>query len=493
MTTPTWGTTDHAVGRAPVRRFAQVSVRTRLAVVIALLTMVAMTGAGVLVWTLESARIDAGVSEQIDQEIDEFRVFEREGVDPETGAGFTDAIRLVTVFLERNVPDDDEMLVAYQGDQPRSRTPNRYGESFLDDAQYQRAVSSLLAAGGTHEIDDAAYGEVWVTAVPVRGETDNGALVIVNFLDDEHSELASTLRTYAVVAVLSLGLITLLAALQSGRLLAPLRSVREIASDITTSDLSRRIPETGNDDITALTRTFNDMLERLEDGVESQRRFLDDAGHELRTPLTVLRGHLELLDPEDPDEVARTRTVLLDEVDRMSRLVGDLILLAKSRRPDFVQARPTDLAGLTVALMAKARSLGDRDWALADEGGGTVVVDEQRVTQAVLALADNAVKHTSPGDRISLGSARDGSWLLLWVEDSGRGVTTEDRERIFERFGRSTAGRVTDPDDEGFGLGLSIVRAIAEAHGGTVGVRDAATGGARFELRLPTERRADTP
>ena len=100
--------------------------------------------------------------------------------------------------------------------------------------------------------------------------------------------------------MLSLGLITLLAALQSGRLLAPLRSVREIASDITTSDLSQRIPETGNDDITALTRTFNEMLERLEDGVESQRRFLDDAGHELRTPLTVLRGHLELLDPGTP-------------------------------------------------------------------------------------------------------------------------------------------------------------------------------------------------
>jgi two-component system, OmpR family, sensor kinase len=130
-------------------------------------------------------------------------VFQREGVEPETGAGFTCALRLVTVFLERNVPDDDEMLVAYQGDQPRSRTPNRYGESFLDDAQYLRAVGSLLAEGGTHEIVDAAYGEVWVTAVPVRSETGDGALVVVNFLDDEHSELASTLRTYAVVAVLS--------------------------------------------------------------------------------------------------------------------------------------------------------------------------------------------------------------------------------------------------------------------------------------------------
>jgi signal transduction histidine kinase len=489
MTTPRAGTTDPALGRASTRaaRFAQVSVRTRLAVVIALLTLVAMTGAGVLVWTLESARIDAGVNEQIDQEIDEFRVFEREGVDPATGSGFTDALRMVTVFLERNVPDDDEMLVAYEGDQPRSRSPNRYGESFLEDAKYLRALGSLLAEGGTAEIDDATYGEVWVTAVPVRSESTNGALVIINFLDDEHSELASTLRTYAVVAVLSLGLITLLAALQSGRLLAPLRSVRGIASDITTSDLSRRIPETGNDDITALTRTFNDMLDRLEEGVESQRRFLDDAGHELRTPLTVLRGHLELLDPDVPDEVDRTRTVLLDEVDRMSRLVGDLILLAKSRRPDFVQFRPTELAELTLTLMAKARALGDRDWVLVAEGAGMVRVDVQRVTQAVLQLADNAVKHTRPGDRIALGSALEDRSVLFWVEDSGRGVPPEDRERIFERFGRAAV----DPGDEGFGLGLSIVRAIAEAHGGSATVRDADPHGARFELRLAHDGRGD--
>ena len=114
-------------------------------------------------------------------------------------------------------------------------------------------------------------------------------------------------------------------------------------------------------------------------------------------------------------------------------------------------------------------------------------LDEQRVTQAVLALADNAVKHTRPGDRVALGSASDERSVLLWVEDSGRGVPAADRERIFERFGRAAVGR----GDEGFGLGLSIVRAIAEAHGGTVTVRDAVPHGARFELRLPNRGRED--
>jgi len=464
----------------------------RITAFVALLTLAAMTVSGVLVYALESASIEAGVKRQIDQEIDEFRVFERRGIDPRTGTTFTDALRLVQTFLVRNVPDETEMLVAYEGEAPRKMTPSRNGD-FIDDPDYQETVRGLLADGGTVEVSDGRFGEVWVTVVPVRSQTSQSALVIVNFLDGEHAELESTLQTYAIVAALSLVLITLLAARQSGRLLAPLRTVREAARDITTSDLSRRIPERGNDDITALTRTFNDMLDRLEEGVEAQRQFLDDAGHELRTPLTVLGGHLELLDPGSPDEVARTRALLLDEVDRMSRLVGDLILLAKSRRPDFVHARPVDLGALTESLFEKARALGERAWVLERSGHGLVALDEQRVTQAVLQLADNAVKHTEAGDRIALGTSHDGHTVRLWVHDAGHGVRPADRARIFERFGRGDVR----PGDEGFGLGLSIVRAIAEAHGGSVQLADGhvayghlaegVASGARFELVLPTD------
>src|SRR5688500_9387678 len=165
MATPrTAGTTE----RASRRLFPQFSVRNRITAGIALLTLAAMSVSGVLVYTLESARIEAGVNEQIDQEIDEFRRFQRSGIDPDTGAGFTDALRLVTVFLQRNVPDDDEMLVAYEGDVPRERTRNRYGEAFLEDPDYKRAVRALLADGGTVEVSDGEYGEVWVTSVPVR-------------------------------------------------------------------------------------------------------------------------------------------------------------------------------------------------------------------------------------------------------------------------------------------------------------------------------------
>ncbi|UUZ61760.1 sensor histidine kinase [Nocardioides sp. B-3] len=170
----------------------------------------------------------------------------------------------------------------------------------------------------------------------------------------------------------------------------------------------------------------------------------------------------------------------------MSRLVGDLIVLAKTRRPDFPATAHVDLGQLTAALPAKARVLGDRDWVLDAAADGTVVVDEQRITRAVLQLTDNAVKHTEQGDTIAIGSAISGSTATLWVHDTGPAVPAEIRELIFERFGRGTVR----PGDEGFGLGLSIVRAIAEAHGGTVSVAENPHDqpeGARFELTLPTE------
>ena len=338
-------------------------------------------------------------------------------------------------------------------------------------------------------MQDGAYGEVWVTAVPVQSATSDSALVIINFLEDEHAELRSTLRTYAIVAVLSLGLITLIAARTSGRLLAPLRTVRETARDISTTDLSRRIPETGNDDITALTRTFNEMLARLEDGVEAQRRFLDDAGHELRTPLTVLRGHLELLESDNPADVERTRALLVDEVDRMNRLVGDLILLAKSRRPDFVQPHPVELADLTVSLVEKARALGERQWELDETGTGWVQIDEQRITQALLQLADNAVKHTDTGVRISIGSQRHASTSACgW-----RTPVPAFVRRIAPASSSASEGAPSRSGDEGFGLGLSIVRAIVEAHGGHIHVHDVEPHGARFEIVLPVNEESRTP
>ena len=349
-------TTDRAPDPGPDRRpeghRRTIPVRTRIAATIAVMTAAAMASAGFLVYVLESSRIDSALNQQIDQEIAELRALQQ-GDDPQSGRPFATALRLLDLYLERNVTDDDEMLVRYvDGEVPR-HTPNQFGEAILTEPEYEAVVEELRGTGGTRVYESPRYDEVWVTAVDVesRSGTPSGSLVIINFADDERSELTRTIQTYAVLTLLFLGLITLLAMWRSGQLLAPLTELRRTAEEIGETDLSLRIPERGNDDLTALARTLNDMFSRLEHAFVGQRQFLDDAGHELKTPLTILQGHLELMDVDDPHEVAETRQLLLDEIDRMSRLVGDLILLAKSDRPDFLTTAPVSLERLTHTLL----------------------------------------------------------------------------------------------------------------------------------------------
>jgi two-component system OmpR family sensor kinase len=455
-------------------------VRTRITVAVALLVALALTAAGLIIYFLGSARIENEAQARADQEIAEF-VQLRQGDDPATGRPFASVPRLLRAFLEQNIAADDEMLVAWRVGGRELVSTSEHEQLTLDPA-FQATVEDNLEEGGTFHTA-SQFGELLVTVQPVHGSKSTGALVVVTFLDDAQTDLNRLIRTYAITALLSLIVIAGLAAWQAGRLLAPLGRLSDTAEEISATDLSRRLPETGNDDITALTRTVNGMLVRLEDAFVGQRQFLDDAGHELRTPLTVLRGHLEVLDQGDPKDVAETRALLLDELDRMSRLVGDLILLAKTGRPDFLEIRPVSLEPLTHTVLAKAKGLGDRAWVRDGACDDIVPMDEQRITQAVLQLADNAVKHTKPGDQIAIGSSCADGWARIWVRDTGPGVPAEDQQRIFERFARSQVGS----DDEGFGLGLSIVGAIAEAHGGTVTVEDAVAAGACFVISLPLE------
>ncbi len=448
---------------------------------LAVLVTIALTLAGLIIYVLESARLHSAATAQAEQELAEFAALQ-------ATERFTEIDDVLYTFMNRNVASDNEMLVGWINDEPRYLSTQRHAE-LVEDARFLADIRALGDAGGTANVD-SAVGELLLTVQPVSevlaaggNPTDSGALVVVTFLDDSGRELTSLIRTYAVVSLLSLGAITVLAQWQAGRLLAPLRRLNDTAREIGGGDLSRRIDESGNDDLTALTRTVNDMLGRLERSFSSQRRFLDEAGHELRTPLTVLRGHLELLESGNPEEVAETRALLLDEVDRMSRLVGDMSLLAKSIRPDFLSVAEVDVDQLTRAALAKASGLADRTWVLDASATVKIPGDSQRLTQALLQLADNAVKHTDPGAEIAIGSATDGDRLRLWVRDGGDGVDPADQELIFERFGRSAVR----PGDEGFGLGLSIVSAIAEAHGGQVAVSDAPERGAVFTLTLPLE------
>lgn len=455
------------------------SVRTRLTTAVALLSGLALSAAGLLVFTLESARLENAVYAQVDQELAEFGQLRR-GRDPETARAFDSPETLIRLFLRRNVPNDDEMLVGWWNGRPQVSSAGSAHPDLVQDPEFLALGEQRLDNGGS-QVLELDYGEVLVTVVPVRNSSTEAALVVAHFLTDAKAELYRVMQTYAAVSMLLLVVVTGTAAWLAGRLLSPLRELRVAAREISETDLSRRLAVSGNDDITALTRTFNEMLSRLENAFTSQRQFLDDASHELRTPLTVLRGHLELVDVDDPEDVASTRVLLLDELDRMGRLVEDLIWLAKTERPGFFTMRPVELEPLVRTVLEKCRALGLRDWVLDGCPDALVEIDDQRITQALLEMAHNAVKHTDEGDQIGLGGRvlPDGR-LEVWVRDTGQGVDPGSRDRIFRRFARDTVS----PDDDGFGLGLAIVSAIARAHDGTVVVAETAGGGATFTMTL---------
>jgi signal transduction histidine kinase len=229
------------------------------------------------------------------------------------------------------------------------------------------------------------------------------------------------------------------------------------------------------------------MLDRLERAFASQRRFVDDASHELKTPLTIVRGHLELLD-SDPQERDAALSLVMDELDRMGRIVQDLLLLANHGRPDFLALDKVDVGGLTEELYAKAKALAPRKWILEECGTGVAVADRQRLTQAVVQLAQNAVRHSDVAGTIALGSRVADGEARVWVRDHGPGIPLEEQQVIFERFRRGNIRR-----SEGAGLGLAIVKAIAEAHRGRVELVSRPGAGATFTLVIPVDAFSEPP
>jgi signal transduction histidine kinase len=325
-----------------------------------------------------------------------------------------------------------------------------------DDPAFLARLASVTAP--TYGDISTGGGPVRYVAYPVRwADRIAGVYVVAIFQDAERGQIRYIMITFASVAAAALVVIALVGWLVAGRLLAPVRLLRQTTQQISDTDLTRRIPVHGRDDVSELAGTFNAMLDRLEESFATQRRFLDDVGHELRTPITIIRGHLELM------------------------------TLAKSERPDFLRVGSVELRSLVEDVYEKAHTIAARCWQLDANADGVVCADRQRLTQALVQLADNAAKHTTEGDRIVIGStARDGV-VCLSVTDTGPGVDAADAERIFDRFTRSEdSGHPT----EGAGLGLAIVRAIAEAHNGRVRLDSRPGDGTTFTLEIPTREEA---
>ena len=298
------------------------------------------------------------------------------------------------------------------------------------------------------------------------------------------------LRVYSFWALLALFFTSLFVGwIVSGRMLRPLGEISNTVREIQASDLKRRIDLGGpNDELRQLADTFDDMLGRLDEAFEGQRRFIHEASHELRNPLAVIRTNLEvtLADPDaDAEDLRHTAEIVERSSERMTRLVDDLLVYARKGSLSL-QRDPVDVALLVneaaEEFTAPATAAGVNLVHHAPNGLW-VSGDRLALRQALGNLLANAIRHAPASSTVRLRAGLDGPWVWMAVEDQGPGIAAEDQDRVFQRFWRGdpTAGR-----EEGrSGLGLTIVRQIAEAHGGEVKLASQVDHGAAFALWLP--------
>jgi signal transduction histidine kinase len=295
--------------------------------------------------------------------------------------------------------------------------------------------------------------------------------------------------------VLAVG-VALIAFVVFGPVRRRLRAVQDATEQLGKGDLSVRAPEHGGDEVAALARSFNRMAEELRIRAEKlqvsdrvRRQLLADVSHELNTPLTAMRGYIETLSmPElalDPPTRQRYVNIVMEETQRLERIIGDLLDLARLEGGGTaIRQSRVEVAALFQRVAARhERDLQARDIRLVqrvEPDAGTLVGDPDRLEQAIQNLAANALRHTPEGGTMTLSAERAGGGITLTVRDSGPGIAPEQLPHIFDRFYKGDASRKSAG---GSGLGLSIVKAIVERHGGSITARNDA--GAVFEIRLP--------
>ncbi|SDU85965.1 sensor histidine kinase [Jiangella alkaliphila] len=427
-------------------------------------------------------RLDQRIQRAELQEVLELRRMVDDGRDPTTGEPFTSLTALFDVYFARNVPSSGEGMVAFVGDRVRQTAVGRLPDGEVDRHVLDHWRDLADDVGSTTGRIGTDEGELRFRVEPVELGGESGAFVVAHLPRRDLDDIADV-RTYSLFVALGVLLIAGLAMWPlAGRVLAPLRALTTTAHTISESDLTGRIRTRGSGEAVEMAQAFNAMLDRLESAFRSQRAFVQDASHELRDPLTICRGHLELLTDDDPEDQRATVALVLDELNRIARIVDDLQVLADADQPDFVRRAPVDLGELTVELLAKASALGPRNWQLDGVGSGTVLADRHRLTEAVLNLAHNAVHHTTGDQVVAVGSARTDDEWRLWVRDTGVGVPEADHERIFERFARGAGSRRTY---QGAGLGLAIVTLIAGAHDGRVELVSSPGHGSTFTIVIP--------
>ncbi|WP_114853462.1 cell wall metabolism sensor histidine kinase WalK [Brachybacterium sp. YJGR34] len=467
------------------------TVRTRMLATMLAFMAVGLAVTGVLTYAVQFRALEQRVDAELLQEYDELDLI-AQSTEDDGSLTHTTVDALLLRATESAAPSDYEAVVAII-DGERGYKPTQQDFELLPEgsAEAEALLEEILAVhqpGGTVTVTMDAYGRelrVLIASVAVADDDTEGIFVVANDIGAQKRDIWRSALTFAVLSMVTLLVAGWVGYVVTGRLLRPLEDLRVATAQITAADLERRVPvPAGKDDIAALAQNFNRMLARIQEGFAEQRRFMSDVGHELRTPLTIVRGTLETTDVEDPEDVRESRDIAVDELDRMGRVVGDLSELAASTRPDYVRRRPLELEEFARSAFARLTHIAEREWILDRTVDAVADADEQRLTQAVVQLAANAVRYSDEGSVIRMGvdrvSGPDGPEIHVSVQDEGVGIAIEDQRRIFERFTRVDGDR-----GSGSGLGLPIVLAIAEGHGGVVRVLSAPGRGSTFTIVFP--------
>ncbi|MFB7893873.1 ATP-binding protein [Microbacterium sp. NPDC056044] len=471
-----------------------VPARVRILAAILAVACVGLAVVGSVTFLVQREQALAGVDERLEAQVKSLQAVADDSVADSPGGApaatdeldrseFDSVDQYLNAVVARLVPARNEASLALIDGTPRWVPATLSGFDISENQQLiDRAVTET--ANGSQKLGTAVtdQGSLRYIAIPVRmaGDPQQGLYIRAVNLGDELQPVTFAMTTYVIAAVAVLFAIGIVGWFVTGRLLSPIRRLRETADAISITDLSHRLEPQGNDDIADLSRTVNSMLDRLEDSVDGQRQLLDDVRHELKTPITIVRGHLELMNPQDASDVASAREIGIAELDRLTRLVEDIDLLATAEAESY-SLETVDLAALTERVAELVAVIPGHTWTIEATAEGDTVGDQDRLLQAWLQLADNAAKYTPEGSPIEVGSAHSGDGARLWVRDHGPGIPPGARARIFRRFDRAHVKRSVG----GSGLGLAIVDAIAKGHGGHCVVSDTPGGGATFTIHLP--------
>ena len=329
-----------------------------------------------------------------------------------------------------------------------------------------------------------------VLTVPLRVTDSNGREMVVYLQVARLLDSYESFNRFLIIA-LFIGLAAVTASLFLAVLLTPgsfkpLEDIAAVARQITNADdLSRRVPDTGRtDEIGVLARAFNQSLERLERVFQTQQRLLADVSHELRTPLTAIRGNVDLMrrmGGADRESLA----IIQEEVERMTRLVDDLLLLARADAGGLpLERKSVELDTIFLEVYRQISLLEKSvDVSIVDVDQACVLGDADRLKQLLINLVDNAIKYTPPGGHVTMSLSKMDGWASVHIADTGVGIPPEDLPYIFDRFYRVDKAR--NRGQGGSGLGLSIAKWIAKVHGGDIEVASQVGQGTTFTVRLP--------